>query len=238
MLKKIVYTLLLSSIFYGCVDGDYNVHSTNNISHKILVDASHDGGTWWYPQGASNFSPSLPHQGKQLADLLRSKGFMVDELPSYTLINDSILRQYKKVITVCGYGNYQESELRAYEKFLTAKSSLFLISDHRTTASTDPLASRLGVDLSGAYFGNADRYASDPITNAATSFYYNAGSIVMNENTNPDIQVLGWLNNDPGLPIMGVLKHPFAKIFFIGDANGIEGLPQPLTNNIMAWLFQ
>jgi len=46
----------------------------------ILVDASHDGGVWW--AGSSGFDPTEPHQGKELADYIRSQDFQVDELPS------------------------------------------------------------------------------------------------------------------------------------------------------------
>jgi len=48
---------------------------------KILVDASDDGGVWWYPQ-AGTFDSNLPHQGKALADYIRSLGCTVTELPT------------------------------------------------------------------------------------------------------------------------------------------------------------
>ena len=34
---------------------------------QILIDASRDGGAWWYPQ-AGPFDPDEYHQGKKLAD--------------------------------------------------------------------------------------------------------------------------------------------------------------------------
>ena len=41
-----------------------------------------------------------------------------------------------------------------------------------------------------------------------------------------------------GEAVMGVLNTDHAKVFFIGDMNGIELLPQPLVQNLVAWGFQ
>ncbi len=49
----------------GCLDP--------RIKRHILIDASHDGGVWWFPQSGP-FSPGAPHQGKALADHLRGLG--------------------------------------------------------------------------------------------------------------------------------------------------------------------
>ena len=46
---------------------------------RVLIDASVDRGVWWGPQ-TSNYDPNLPHQGKPLADYLRSQGMTVTEL--------------------------------------------------------------------------------------------------------------------------------------------------------------
>jgi len=37
---------------------------------------------------------------------------------------------------------------------------------------------------------------------------------------------------------MGVLTKGDAKVFFIGDMNGIQLLPQPLVQNLVAWGLQ
>jgi hypothetical protein len=37
---------------------------------------------------------------------------------------------------------------------------------------------------------------------------------------------------------MGTLHHAHAKIFFIGEINGIEGVPQPFVRNLVAWAFE
>jgi hypothetical protein len=50
---------------------------------KILVDASYGGGMWWSPQDYP-FDENLPHQGKALADYLKSLGCSVTELARIT----------------------------------------------------------------------------------------------------------------------------------------------------------
>src|ERR1041384_4886026 len=47
---------------------------------RVLVDASRDGGVWWFPQVAP-FSGTDAHHGQALADAVRSLGFVVEELP-------------------------------------------------------------------------------------------------------------------------------------------------------------
>jgi hypothetical protein len=96
---------------------------------------------------------------------------------------------------------------------------------------------KTGIHFQGIYYGNLDTYAPHIITDSATSFYYNAGSIIVNAGTNPAIIPLGWLDGDNNKPSLGILQHPFSKILFIGDINGIESLPQPLTLKIFKWLF-
>jgi hypothetical protein len=78
----------------------------------------------------------------------------------------------------------------------------------------------------------------------------------MNTENNPNITVLGSISKtgytvfdtgdpfngqtpaiDP--PVMGtVTNFPNTKIFFIGDINGMESVPQPLTQNLVNWLFK
>jgi len=236
-MKRVLPYLLISLFFLiRCADIDYNEQSVNRPSRKILVDASHDGGVWWAPQSGT-YSASLPHQGKLMADFLRSYGFTVDELPSFSVITDSILQQYDKVIRAGNYRNYLPSELHAYTNYTNRPSSLFLISEFQQPAQIDQLAENLGIHFRGLYYGNMNMYSPHIITDSATSFYYNAGSIVVNAGTNPAIIPLGWLDGSNNKLGMGILHHPLSKIFFIGDINGIESLPQPLIFKIFKWLF-
>ena len=205
-------------------------------SNRILVDASRDGGVWWFPQGVY-FSESEPHQGKALADFIRSRGFQVDELPRGETITSALLDSYNNIIRAGdGDGNYLESELQAYTNFLDRQgTSLILISEYKRTDEKDELAEMLGISFSGIIYGNITDFAEHFITRGATPFYYNAGSIIVNASDNPSIKILGWVC---GRPVMGILEHQNTKIFFIGDINGIEDVPQPLVTNLISWAFE
>lgn len=219
---------------------------------RILVDASRDGGVWWFPQ-AGTYDPGSAHQGKRLADLLRAKGFIVDELPRGTKIDKETLLKYNKVIRAGHYGKITREELDAYRIYLSTSSSLLLAAEFLRPGQTDELAGMLGLHLAGMARGDIRKFEAHPITTNMSPFHFNAGSVVLNPENNV-IAPLGWLdpleyadlngNNmyDIGEPkgpvVMGIVKHPSSKIFFIGDLNGIEEIPQPFTDNLVAWLFQ
>jgi hypothetical protein len=74
------------------------------------------------------------------------------------------------------------------------------------------------------------------ITSGVTSLNYIAGSVIRNCDPSK-ITVLG-SQTTSGAAAMGIVKHPSSKIFFIGDVNGIEQVPQPFIANLKNWLFQ
>lgn len=220
---------------------------------RVLVDASHDGGVWWYPQVAP-FDAAAPHQGKALADLLRARGFPVDEVGRGEQLTDALLSRYRMVIRTAGFSSYATPELEAYERLLRAPVSLLLIAEFLRPGETDQLADRLGVPFAGIARGLADRFAPHPVTDGVASLDYSlAGSVVLAPESRPDLEVLGWLSaasfadldddglRDPSEPagaaVMGVLHHPTARVFFLGDLNGLESLPQPFTDNLLGWAF-
>ena len=125
-----ILTLLLFVIFVqGCtdpaesindqtIDTSGNPDNTINIETAILIDASHDGGVWWFPQ-ANVFSSTKDHQGKALADYLRSKGFDVDELPRGTTVTSDILtRKIHRAVRLFGHKVLSLSELRQKQHFI------------------------------------------------------------------------------------------------------------------------
>src|SRR5213075_46690 len=84
-------------------------------SKAILVDATHDGGAWWFPQGGP-FDATQPHQGKALADYLRARGFTVDELGRGVVIDSTRLLKYTHVVRAGNYGGYLPQEGAAYAR--------------------------------------------------------------------------------------------------------------------------
>lgn len=223
--------------------------SINNIpvdtgsanSMAILVDASKDGGGWWFPQGSSGYSAANYHQGKAFADYLRKWGYTVDELPVAAVITTELLNKYTKVIRATAYYNYTTAEVAAYETFLNRSTSLLLISDHMGHTVNDRLSAHIGLNFEGALFGPITSFQTHPITTGVSSMAFIAGSVIKSWDPSK-ITVLGALNSSAGEEgsaggAMGIVHHPTSKIFFIGDVNGIEQLPLPFTSNLVKWLF-
>ena len=232
----------------GTPTGGYGQPAVPNPNAKaILVDASKDFGGWWYPQGPSTgFNAETNHQGKPLADYLRNLGHRVDELPRGATITTELLSQYSIVIRATAFFiNDTTEELSAYEAFLNRSSSLLLINDHLLNPATvnDRLSAYLGLIFEGAQWGPITSFQPHPIITGVNSLSYIAGSVIRNWDPSK-ITVLGSINVQSGdgegtmLGAMGIVNHPTSKIFFIGDINGIEQVPQPFTSNIVKWLFQ
>lgn len=179
------------------------------------------------------YTASAHHQGKALADHLRGVGFTVDELPRGGAITTGLLAKYFIVLRA-GYSGagYTAGELAEYEAFLGGGGVLWLVSDHGATG--DALAARLGVSLSGNYSGTATTFAVDPITEGVTSHAYIAGGALSGAIPS-GVTALGWLDEQRTLAIMGTKALPKGKLFFVGDLNGLEGVPQPLVSNLLGW---
>jgi len=234
------------------------VTSSNNITlprdKNILVDASKDGGVWWFPQGTNGFDEAGDHQGKDLADYLRSLGFYVDELPRDAVITDELLNNYSRILRAPPFFPYADAEIAAYKNFLERPGAILLLQDHLSYDTNDKLSELLGLEFKGAVDGAITSFFADDITNGVTALPFIAGAVVTNNIKNPNITVLGSLNKDeytvlngsnPFLDgnrrdaaVMGTVNNfPHTKIFFLGDGNAIESIPQPLTRNLVQWLF-
>ena len=223
------------------------------LSKKIVIDASHDGGVWWYPQSEqTGFKPENYHQGKVFADMLRQKGFKVYELGRGEELKEEHFMGYYIVIRVNGFQPYAKNELDVYSKLVKRGMNLVFFTDHKRYDPEDELGDLLGIEFRGLTRGTVSKFASHIITENLTSLDYIAGSVLVNADQNHDIQILGWMGEndfadmnfngvrDEGepvaLPVMGVLNYPKSKIFFIGDANGLQVMPQPFINNLLSWM--
>jgi len=211
--------------------------NTNSPALKsILVDASKDGGGWWFPQGpATGFSATNPHQGTALADYFRNLGYQVDELPRGAIITSELLDKYSKVIRPSAFFSYSAEEIKAYTSFLNRSSSLLLVSDHMMYTVNDQLSASLGLMFEGVCEGPITSFQPHAITSGVTSLNYIAGSVLKSWDPSK-ITVLGYQTT--GIAAMGIVHHPSSRIFFIGDVNGIEQVPQPFITNLNNWLFQ
>jgi hypothetical protein len=200
---------------------------------RLLVDASRDGGAWWFPQ-AGPFDPELIHQGKPLADYMRSKGWIVDELARGEVISNALLAQYDIVMRTGAFGMaYSAQELAAYEQFLSRPTALVLAVDGNSPP--DALAVQVGITFVGSGFnGTVTDLAVHPITKNVSSFQFPFGQAVAPLPPGPGM-IIGWL---PGtIPVMGVTQHGNARVFFVGDVNGLQLVQQPFTDNLLNWLL-
>ena len=210
---------------------------------SVLVDPSHDGGVWWFPQSATTpegFDPDAPHQGRALADYLRGRGYTVTELGRGATLPTDSMRTYATVIRAGYYYDarhpgYSAADLAAYEAYLDCPRTLVLLGEFLRDGRSDVLADSLGIPLTGIITSTITDFMTHELTAGVVSVPFIAGSFLASE-SNPDIKVLGRLPS--GEAVMGVLAKGDARVFFIGDMNGLQQLPQPLVQNLVAWGFQ
>ena len=216
---------------------------------KILIDASRDGGVWWFPQ-AGNFDPALAHQGKAFADYLRSLGHKVDVLPRPHVISSELLANYELVIRAVGFGSYSSAEINAYSNYVQSGGQLLLLADH---SASDALASSFGLQFKGITRGEnkLNNYVAHPITQGVGELSYIVGSALTAYPGTAQIigrlSALSYLdlnnNNvqDTGEPsgpdVLGVMDFGNGRIVFCGDTNMWQSVPQPLTDNVLEWFL-
>lgn len=217
------------------------------VRHKsVLVDPTHDGGVWWFPQAASTpdgFNPDSAHQGRALANYLRAQGYTVTELGRGATLPTDSMRTYATVIRA-GYWyselhpGYSAADIAAYKAYLDCPRTLVLLGEFLRDGRRDVLADSIGIPLTGFIPTTTTTTITDLTAHALTagvsSVPFIAGSYLAS-GVDPAVQVLGRLANGEG--VMGVLAKGDAKIFFIGDVNGIQLVPQPLVQNLVAWGF-
>jgi Big-like domain-containing protein len=232
------------------------VSDSTNVP-RILVDASRDGGAWWYPQwvGEGGFDRSLPHQGKALADFIRSRGYRVTELPRPFLITGELLQQFVLVIRAGVFGPYSSAEVTAYEAYVESGGKLLLLADHmmQFAGPADSVGLRFGVSFAGVTRGDnlIETFAAHPITDGVEPLRYGVGSGLLSYPSSAQLLALlsagSYLdrnNNDtqdagePSAPgVLGAMTHGTGRIVFCGDTNFWESVPEPLVRNVLAWLL-
>jgi hypothetical protein len=218
---------------------------------RILVDASRDGGAWWFPQVAP-FSAESGHQGQPLADHMRALGYVVDELPRPFVITEALLERYDVVVRAGEFGTYRETELIAFQRYVERGGKLLLIADHMRYAPPDDVARVFGIEFAGITRGAniLDTFEDHAITDGVEPLFYIAGSGIVAYP--PAARIIGWLSagsyldlnknelrepDEPSAPaVLGILSLGSGRIVFCGDVNMWEMIPQPLVANTLEWL--
>ncbi|MBN1568831.1 MAG: hypothetical protein JXA73_13360 [Acidobacteria bacterium] len=115
---------------------------------RALVDASKDGGQWWFPQYSdTGFDQDKDHQGKAMADAMRTRGWEVIELPRGEVITADTLNGYDIVIRPEPYFCYSASEAGAYREAVAGGVRLFLMGS--AAGYDDAVANILGLRFGG-----------------------------------------------------------------------------------------
>lgn len=218
---------------------------------RVLIDASRDGGVWWYPQ-AGPFSGSANHQGKAFTDSARAAGYEVDELPRAVTITADLLQPYGLVIRAGNFGRYTPNEITAYADYVRGGGTLLLLGDHMTYAPPDSLALAFGIQFAGVTRGNnlLNTFATHPITAGVSAFLYQVGAGIIASPASATI--VGRLSSDSYLDldfdgvqgpadiaapaVLGVMSAGSGRIVFCGDTNLWQNVPRPLLRNVLAWL--
>jgi hypothetical protein len=245
------------TVTYDLVNKENNITSWQvsvlPLSCKILIDASHDGGVWWFPQHeGTGFDPNEPHQGKSFANVLRNKGFEVTELGRGVELTEEMFFGHYIVLRAGGFQHYTDNELEVYSKLIDRGMNMVFFTDHKKNDPVDELGDLLGLEFKGIANGTITTFGQHQITANIESIKYIAGSIITNAYQNPDIEVLGWLGQDDyadfnfneikdvgeplAAPVMGILSYPKSRVFFIGDTNGLQIQPQPFIDNLINWM--
>jgi len=196
---------------------------------SILVDASKDGGVWWFPQGGASYDPALPHQGKALADYLRSEGFLVTEVPRFQQMTCEELSA-SDLVVVLQFDSYAPAELAAYDRFVRRGGRLMLLQE--VWGFGNLATSSFGLQSSGPLYGTVTTFAIHPVTAGVTSLPFLWGLGVTVAPTG--FSTLATLS---GLPVMGIFPLGLGMVFFIGESNGIETVPQPFVDNLFRYML-
>jgi hypothetical protein len=198
---------------------------------NLLIDASHDGGVWWFPQD-NGCNPNQNHQGEAFSRFLKSKNFRVDVLPKGYRISDEIFQNYQVIIRTGGFGNYTTEEVNSYRNAIDRGITLFLMADHSTHNPNDQIGDLLGIKFSGSHKGEITKFVDHRIFQDVKSLHYLAGSEVTANNEN--FKPIAWLNN---IPVIGEYSHPKSRILISGDVNFIQPVPLPFSDNLAKWLY-
>jgi hypothetical protein len=196
---------------------------------KVLVDASKDGGLWWFPQSGP-FDPALPHQGKGLADHLRSRGMVVDEMPRPEVMTCERLSQYPVVVVFAACNPHSPDELEAYATYLARGGRLILFGEHSCTQCV--LAHSLGVHFSGAVHGPVRSFTSHPITAGVAELPFVGGSTV--DTTPATATTLATLD---GAPVMGIMPVGAGRVFYFSDTTAFLLVQRPFVDNLFGHML-
>jgi hypothetical protein len=195
----------------------------------VVIDASQDGGAWWFPQGPPPFDPKKPHQGGALADHLRNRGWRVIEIPRETRITNQ-LKGASIVIRMNFYGRYAESEVAAYREYVQRGGRLLLIQAfvREDEAKNDTVAQQFGIRFEGM-IETAVMQGAGVSNKDFNETLFRIGSVVVKypESTQPLAQLAD------GRLVMGMARYGRGRIIFLSSVFPVLQIAQPFTMRLL-----
>lgn len=186
---------------------------------------------WWFPQGQDGFDPAKDHQGKRLADYLKSRSWKVQEIARGDDVTER-LEGADIVIRAGLFGKYKESEVRAYREYVSGGGNVLLLRGfvREGNMSSDKVAKEFGIVFSETVrTATIKRWAQHPLAKNLQLLRYNIGSIVT-ESPNSTIPI-AYLDNDQ--IVMGIVTSGKGKVVFVSTILPLLQVPQPFTKRVL-----
>ena len=201
-------------------------------SGRIVVDASKDGGVWWYPQAEGGFDPTKHHQGKRLADDLRSHGWEVEEIARGEDITARLEGADIVIRANCSCGEHKESEVRAYREYVSGGGSVLLLQGFVRDGeqNRDRVAKEFGITFSKTVRTKTiTRWTQHPLTKDLDLLPYEIGSVVTKS---PKSKVpIAYL--DKNQLVMGIATIGKGKVVFVSTILPLLKVPEPFMSRTL-----
>ena len=197
--------------------------------YRILIDASKDGGLWWFPQ-AGTFDVEQYHQGRAFADSLRQDGAEVVELGRGVKVTTDILRGFDLVIRVPVYFRYSASEALAYQYTVAGGTRLLILGG--ASANGDGIAEAFGLSFEKrSRFTSLKRWAVHPFNPNVDPGHDSVWSGLAS--VPPETVTLGWIDGLRERPAFGYLPYGQSYVFFTGQSITLHRPTQSIAKDLV-----
>jgi len=208
-MRSLLLTFGLLFLLNPCVT--ISAQPSNKL--RVLIDASKDGGLWWFPQ-AHTFDPKQHHQGRPLANFMRNQGWEVVEAGRGEVITLDKLRDFDVVIRPPVYYDYTLDEVIAYRDSLMGGTRLLLMGGG---TDTDSLATTFGLRFDPrSRFGSVREWIPHPLSANIAGKDFSWASV---KESPPGAVMLAWLNRGgaDSRPVLGYLPYGSGYVVFVGQ---------------------
>lgn len=202
---------------------------------RIVIDASRDGGAWWFPQKEKQQDASQAHEGKALADYLKTLTPDVVELPHGEVITDK-LKNAAVVIrfNACDHP-YSHEEGVAYKKYVENGGRVLLLYGTPEKGAPDEVAEHLGIRVGQRVETPfIKKWANHPITTGLKDVPFHCGSVISGY---PESSIqLGMMAN--GQSVFGMATVGEGKLIYLGSVAPMISVSQPFVDNVIRELLR